>query len=427
MAVVAGQPGYTQTDRHNITDEFRIRGVRVSAAGDNLIYVTRLEDFESFSDTEVFLSGGKRYCVAGHIDIGGRIFFADGPIFIGGIGASISSITSSATIGALLNTAHSITVDSILLSSLNIPMFNVVFSEPSILGIRDTQMECLGGGILVGVPGSSVFTSLASVSSSETSPLTFDGDWTRIDLDNFFPRGISIASSETFVEFKSTITVAERLLITTSFFNVDAGGIGYKFNGLSGFQDESIQIVSNKFEGEGAFIDGLTGDDIQSYLRANIGVIDSIPAGAWSIEDNATATTIITQDTDGDGTGAVPAVGVTNPNQFSQKITHQSSPNGMTIDSSREQIYNVSSSITVSTSSNNQKCNVWVFRNGVSTGAKASATTTGSAGGGRAENMTISIPLILSKDDFVQIYLSNSSGTGDITMEYGFLTIEGTQ
>ena len=123
--------------------------------------------------------------------------------------------------------------------------------------------------------------------------------------------------------------------------------------------------------------------------------------------NNATVTTISTVDT------PVKALGTTTANTINQKFTH--TDNRLTYVGALIRDFQVTATVSL-TSGNNKVIGVYVAKNGVVIPSSEMYSTT--SGSGRAESLTCQTILELNENDYVEIWVENSSTSDDITVEY---------
>jgi hypothetical protein len=123
--------------------------------------------------------------------------------------------------------------------------------------------------------------------------------------------------------------------------------------------------------------------------------------------NNAISTTISTVDT------PVKVLGTSTANSINQKFTH--TDNRLTYVGALIRDFQVTATLSL-TSGNNNIIGVYVAKNGVVITSSEMYSTTSS--GGRAESITCQTILELNQNDYIEIFVENSTGTTNITVEY---------
>jgi hypothetical protein len=123
-------------------------------------------------------------------------------------------------------------------------------------------------------------------------------------------------------------------------------------------------------------------------------------------DGNSTSTTITTQ-------GAyVQAAGTTTAGALNQRFSHTSGR--LTYESALAETFRVSAIVSL-TSGNNRVIAIRAYKNGALIDSRVSKSTT--SGNGRAENVTYSVTTQLEQDDYIEVFVANTSNADDVTIE----------
>lgn len=370
----------------------------------NQISITKVEDFDQFDDDTVILTDGMTYSVSGHVDIGARCILYNGSIVLKSNNTTDNSITSSCPT-AMITGDGSFKLWSLSLISTIAPIYDITNTLPALI-VLDSAVHIGAMGQITGVTGSVLFALLGSFDSVGT--LTLNGAWTRIDLDNIFPRGALIESGETMITFSSTIEVSERILINDGYFPIDIGGVAFQFDSVANLGNESIQISNNNFTGGGSPVVGADSEINEAFYKANAGLIDSIANASWSVESNLLETTFTIindpQPVASDNSTAGSSI---------QRFTFNDIDKTLTYTGSRERAFQVSATLVMETTSNNQRVGAILYINNIATNIAFTTTTSGS-GGNRVDNLTISGVVGIDPGDVLQIRVFNLTSTDGI-------------
>ena len=123
--------------------------------------------------------------------------------------------------------------------------------------------------------------------------------------------------------------------------------------------------------------------------------------------NNAISTVISTIDT------PVKVLGVTTANTINQKFTH--TDNRLTYVGALIRDFQVTATVSL-TSGNNKVIGVYVAKNGIVISSSEMYSTTSATG--RSESLTCQTILELNQNDYVEIWVENSSNSDNITVEY---------
>ena len=148
-------------------------------------------------------------------------------------------------------------------------------------------------------------------------------------------------------------------------------------------------------------------DDTTQMYESTGWESDSAEISHYYMESNATATTISVADT------AVKAAGNTVTSPITEKFTNTTT-NRATYTGSATHDFTVRAVVSMD-SGNNKVVNAMIHKNGtVSPGSSSRTTTHG--GTGHGDSVTVQTVVELSTNDYIEIYVSNSTDTSDITV-----------
>lgn len=208
-----------------------------------------------------------------------------------------------------------------------------------------------------------------------------------------------------------------------------AGSYGKGFNAdtefvhtnAGGEPDDVLQLRGTTFDSSVSKANILTGTldegSVGVSVRACWPLADSRPGVSYSATSSTTVT-ITTQDP-GDGSEAVKIDAPTEVfPPVTDRFTH-TSPNRATYIGRRDFVDTLTASVSVSGS--NTTVALYVVKNGTVLDRAKVDVTTASAGQPRA--VSLSARLMLQTDDYVELWLANEGGTGDITVSTLDVTI----
>ena len=235
--------------------------------------------------------------------------------------------------------------------------------------------------------------------------LQFDGSHGTIGIDNSIFVGSGSAGN--ILDILSTCTITRRFRLIYSSMVVFGSSVGINVNSSATIPTEGYILDTINFSGGGTYLSGVSYTDNKTRFVNSKGIDNTAEIGNYYMTNNATATTISTVDT------PVKASGTTTANAINQKFTH--TDNRLTYVGALIRDFQVTATISL-TSGNNKVIGVYVAKNGtVITSSEMYSTTSGS---GRAESLTCQTILELNENDYVEIWVENSSNSDDITVEY---------
>ena len=235
--------------------------------------------------------------------------------------------------------------------------------------------------------------------------LQFDGSHGTIGIDNSIFVGTGSAGN--ILDILSTCTISRRFRLIYSSMVVFGSSVGINANASATIPVEGYILDTINFSGGGTYLTGVSYTDNKTRFVNSKGIENTAEIGNYYMTNNATATTIIATNT------PVKASGTTTANTINQKFTH--TDNRLTYVGALIRDFQVTATVSLS-SGNNNLIGVYVAKNGVVIPSSEMYSTT--SGSGRAESLTCQTILELNENDYVEIWVENSSNAGDITVEY---------
>lgn len=235
--------------------------------------------------------------------------------------------------------------------------------------------------------------------------LQFDGTHGTIGIDNSIFVGSGSAGN--ILDILSTATITRRFRLIYSSVVVFGSTVGINVDASATIPTEGYILDTINFSAGGTYLSGVSYTDNKTRFVNSKGIENTAEIGNYFMTNNTTVTTITTVDT------AVKVLGATTANAINQKFTH--TDNRLTYVGALIRDFQVTATISL-TSGNNKVIGVYVAKNGVIiTSSEMYSTTSGS---GRAESVTCQTILELAENDYVEIWVENSSNNDDITVEY---------
>jgi hypothetical protein len=235
--------------------------------------------------------------------------------------------------------------------------------------------------------------------------LQFDGSHGTIGIDNSIFVGTGSAGN--ILDILSTCTITRRFRLIYSSMVVFGSSVGINVNSSATIPTEGYILDTINFSGGGTYLSGVSYIDNKTRFVNSKGIDNTAEIGNYYMTNNATVTTISTVDT------PVKALGTTTANAINQKFTH--TDNRLTYVGALIRDFQVTATVSL-TSGNNRVIGVYVAKNGVVISSSEMYSTT--SGSGRSESVTCQTILELNENDYVEIWVENSSNSDDITVEY---------
>jgi len=235
--------------------------------------------------------------------------------------------------------------------------------------------------------------------------LQFSGTVGTVGVDNSIFVGTGSAGN--ILDILSTCTITRRFRLIYSSMVVFGSTVGVNVDSSATIPVEGYILDTINFSAGGTYTSGVAYTDNKTLFVNNKGVINSAEVSNYYMFNNTTSTTISSSGV------AVKILGTTTPNAINQKFTH--ADNKATYVGAITRDFQVSATATF-TSGNNQVIGIYVAKNGtIITDSEMYATTSGS---GRAESIHIQTILQMAENDYIEIFIENSTSSTDITVEY---------
>lgn len=235
--------------------------------------------------------------------------------------------------------------------------------------------------------------------------LQFDGSHGTIGIDNSIFVGSGSAGN--ILDILSTATITRRFRLIYSSVVAFGSTVGINVNSSATIPIEGYILDTINFSGGGTYLSGVDYTDNKTRFVNSKGIENTAEIGNYFMTNNVVSTTISLVDT------AVKVLGTSTANSINQKFTHTN--NRLTYVGALTRNFQVTATLSL-TSGNNNIIGVYVAKNGVVITSSEMYSTTSS--GGRAESITCQTILELNENDYIEIWVENSTGTADITVEY---------
>lgn len=246
-----------------------------------------------------------------------------------------------------------------------------------------------------------------------TEGFIFDGNVGTVSFRDFF----SLLTPNFAIKVANTCVVSRRFRLLDSSIIRNNSNEGMNVSTSSTIPIESYILDNVNFNEVNANnLVGVQFDDNKALFTKCTNITNSAKVGAFIMQDNATATTVLATET------YYKVAGTTTPLAINQKFNHEN--NKLTYVGAITTTFEVTGVATL-TSSNNNQIGITVFLNGVETSGFEQKVT--ASGSGRAENVSFFWVGELSTDDYIEVFVENYTGTNNITVESLFLKIRPTQ
>lgn len=373
------------------------------------VYVGSLSDLPSPVSRNITLENNITYVFTRNVDLGTNYLTCGQNTVIMGYSSENCKITSTLNNGeSLINSAYSLPIRNIDLSvsGTGAKILNLDATGNSNQAL-DWKGVNFSGGIIGTIKNYTNFVLESSAVLSCVSGFTFDGTIGTISISICLFGTIS--SGGTYLILPSTLTVSRRFRVVYSSFVVASGATGINVNSLTSIPTESYILDNINFSGAGTYTTGVLYSDNKSLFKESKGINNTASICGYSMQSNATATTI------SNTTDYFKILGTTTANSINQKFTHTN--NRATYSGALKKPFKISVSLTASAGNNHDIS--FVIRkvkfsdSSISLGIPATVTTDGT---GKRDNITVFWLVELEENDYIEVWCRNASATTSITV-----------
>lgn len=365
-------------------------------------FVSALSDLPTPVSGVITLENNATYLFTTIVDlVGNRLVCGQNTTILGGSSENCRIKSTGLTGTALITSNYSlpirnITIEADLALNLNgdgvttaLDWFGVNFTDCNTIGTIQNYSNF-------------IMTDSAFLNSSG---LTFDGTigtigFTQCLFDNI--------TSGTAITLPSTLTVSRRFRIIYSSFVAVTSETALNVSTSASIPVEGYILDTVNFSGGGNYTTGVQFSDNKSLFVNCRGISNSAEIANYHMANNATLTDIITINT------PVKVAGTTTASSINQRFTH--SNNRVTYIGAITRSFRVASVASVTSSSANKQIGFYVAKNGVVIDESEMYMTTNT--NSRAESIAIQTIVTLSTNDYLEIYVENSTDATDITVTF---------
>jgi hypothetical protein len=212
-------------------------------------------------------------------------------------------------------------------------------------------------------------------------------------------------SAANIIEVTSTATFTRRFRIIYSSVVAFSSTVGLNVSTSATIPVEGYILDTVNFAGGGTYTSCVAFGDNKARWGENRGISNSAAISNYYMNGNATATTISVINTE------VKIAGTTTSNSVTQKFTNTSNRATYTGAISRD--FKVTAVFSAE-SGNNNEVGVYISKNGTSIADSQIYITTNAAG--RAESGVCQTIVGLEQNDYIEIWVENSTSTSNVTV-----------
>lgn len=380
---------------------------------DEFIFVNEKSDLPAAVDGVITLQAGKTYYFLGDIDLQGDRLETGGVVTILGTSSETSSITSTG-LGAstpLLTSHYIMPVRFITFKGVGTGIYidddggaNAPLAIDW-LGVNFLNVDNVGE---IGSVDNFIYDTGAFLSSQN---LRFTGTIGTAALNNSLFSGDG--SAKPILEIAATATITRRFRVIYSSIIAFGSTTGIVASTSATIPVEGFILDTVNFSGGSTYTSGVEFDDNKSRWSENRGVSNSAAISNYYMNGNATPTIISAIGT------AVKVAGTTTSASITQKFTN--TDNRATYNGAILRDFKVTVVLSA-ISGNNNEVGIYIAKNGTLVTESEVYITTNS--GGRAEGGVAQTIVALNQDDYIEVFVENSTSDADITVSELSVVVE---
>jgi hypothetical protein len=372
---------------------------------DGIKFICDKSDFPDPVGGVITLEAGKTYWVTCDVDLTGDRLETGGVVTLLGTSSETSSLTSTGlTAGVpLLTSRYTIPVRFITFKDVDTGIYiddNGGANAPLAvdwLGVNFLNVPNIGE---VGTVDNFIYDTGAFLSSQN---MKFTGSVGTVGLNNSLFSGTGSAGS--LIEITSTATITRRFRTIYSSVVAFGSTVGYTIDASATIPVEGFILDTINFAGGGTYVSGLTSSDNKSRWSGCRGVPNSASISSYYMNGNATATAVASTSV------AYKAAGTTTSSSITQKFTNTN--NRATYIGALEGNFRVTGVLSFDAGTNDQ-IGLYIAKNGTVLPESEVYVTANS--GGRAESAVVQVLTTMQQNDYIEIFVENSSSVADITV-----------
>lgn len=392
-------------EQNNLLNFINDLEIKANAIGTDVVFVNGLEDLPDPVSGVITLEAGKTYFITGNLDLNGSRLETGGVVTLYGTSSETSSLTSTglADDTPLLTSRYTIPVRFITFKDVHTAIYiddNGGANAPLAVdwfGVNFLDVTVVGE---VGTVDNFIFDTGAFL---DAQALKFTGTVGTVGFSNSLFQGDGTAAN--ILEIAATASISRRFRIIYSSVVAFTNTVGITVSSSATIPVEGFILDTVNFSGGSTYVSGITSSDNKSRWSECRGIGNSSAISNYYMNGNATATTIGTIGT------AVKVAGTTTSATITSKFTNTA--NRATYDGAILRNFKVTTVLSAN-SGNNNEVGIYIAKNGTILPESEVYITTNA--GGRAEGGVAQVIVALSQDDYIEVFVENSTAATNITV-----------
>lgn len=370
----------------------------------DFVFVSDLTDLPSAVAGVITLEADKTYYFVNTLDLNGnRLVGGSNTVLLGA--SSENSILTSTGLGvgvALFTSIYTTPIRHISFKDVDTAINFDGTSNPNEIALDLTGVNFVNVPNVGSVTKASnfIFDKGAFLNSKG---LSFDGEIGTIGFGNCLFSGDGLAGD--ILKIESTCTITRRFRIIYSSIIAFGSTVGVNIDVSATIPNESYILDTINFSGGGTYLAGVTVTDNKTLFEKCKGISNTVEVSQYYMNGNATATTIASAGV------AVKASGTTTSASVTQKFTN--TDNRATYVGSFTRFFKVTAVMSF-TSGSNDVIGCYITKNGVIIPESEIYQQTDA--NGSFQSNSIQALVELNTNDYIEIFVENSSSATNITV-----------
>ena len=361
-------------------------------------YIYTKDDFPTAISGIVYLEDFKKYIILGTVDMEGLVFVSGASTSLAGSNAQTSFLTSTGMSGTFITGTKTISFTDLTIKDISGTLFDLYDSTglENLFWSRINFSNCPTFGTINNFANLSVYNS-----NWNTSGIIFDGSVGSISFTSTF---LNNTYGTTMITIPATATVTRRFKIIESPLFVSSGGTMIDFSTSATIGPQGFILTSNNFAGTGTYLSGVQSNDDKALFFKNVGINNSRSVGSYRLSVGAVTTLVLNTWTK---LACTTVIGTINQ-KFTSLTTNRTTYNG-----SLNQIFTITYTIAF-TGSNNDIIEAGISLNGADPLEDTINLSTIDSGGA-VSSTSLTTVISLDLNDYIEVWVRNTSGSRPIT------------
>ena len=388
--------------------------------------IDTLSDLPPAANGVITLEANSAYHVTGHIDLLGARLETAGIVAIIGSSSETASFTSTGLANSIpiLTSRYTMPVRDITFKNVHTGVYlddNGGVNAPLALDWRGVNFVNVPNVGTIGTVDNFIFETGAFLNSQN---LIFSGTIGTVGMVNSLFQGPGTTGDIFKIANTASITRRFRIIYSAMIITGSTQGI----NVVSGATIPSERFILDtvNFSGGGTYLAGITTKDERALFVNLVGVLNTTAIGQMYMKNNATATDVITQNTLYRMAGTTETA-----TSINQKFSHIVANNTLRSTGAITRTFHAVATFTILAPQNNV-IGVYLAKKPAADALNAAtqviteSEVTLTAAGTKPDAGTVQAILDMATSDEIYLVVQNTSGTGDITVQYMNMVIQKT-